>query len=183
MFSTLTFIQTLLAVGVVFNLIALVLIVVFYFKVQKNMTFSHEQSLWERKFKTKLSKQLLKKLEGELTDLLGAYQKSLVAAARAHFSKMADALSKQAREMALDAQKEQAAAAKEMQFLVAQAVLKVEQELEEYKRTKMAKVDEQVGQIVTYAAKEVLGKSTSSSEQDDLVKEALEKAKQDHFFG
>lgn len=182
MFSTLTFMQTLLAVGVVFNLIALVLIVVFYFKLTKSAHLAREQADWERKYKSKLSKQLLKKAEGQLTDLLGVYQKSLEQAAGEHFSKMADALSKQAREMALDAQREQKAIAKEMQFLVAQTVLKVEGELSEYKKDKIAKIDEQIKEIVREAAKEILGKSVTDSEQEEQVKAAVEQAKKDHFF-
>ncbi|OGD85489.1 hypothetical protein A3B51_03505 [Candidatus Curtissbacteria bacterium RIFCSPLOWO2_01_FULL_41_18] len=72
--------------------------------------------------------------------------------------------------------------ARESQFLVASAFSRTQKELEQYKKDGLAKIDEDLNQIVLEAARDVLGRSISLSEHEELVRSALEKAKKKRFF-
>ena len=63
-------------------------------------------------------------------------------------------------------------------------VAKVEDELKIGQKVKVrvAEIDDQVRQIILSAAREVLGRSISLSEHEQLVREALDKAKKDKVF-
>ena len=54
--------------------------------------------------------------------------------------------------------------------------------MDEYKKNRLIQVDEQVRDIVFRAAKEVIGRSISFSEHEDLVNKALERAKKEKIF-
>ena len=57
-----------------------------------------------------------------------------------------------------------------------------EKELEQYKKDGLARIDEDLNRIVLEAARDVLGRSISLSEHEELVRSALEKAKKKRFF-
>lgn len=71
---------------------------------------------------------------------------------------------------------------RESQFLVASAFSKTQKELEQYKKGHLAKIDEDLNQIVLEAARDVLGRSISLGEHEELVRGALEKARKKRFF-
>jgi len=55
--------------------------------------------------------------------------------------------------------------------------LRIEAEIGNYKKTRLEKIDEQIYNLVDEAAQEVLGKSLSLEDQEELVFRAIEKAK------
>jgi len=62
-------------------------------------------------------------------------------------------------------------------------ILKKEKEIEEYKREKIKELDQKIYQIITEVAKKTIGKTIDVSTHEELVMEALEKAKKEKFFG
>lgn len=54
--------------------------------------------------------------------------------------------------------------------------------IEEYTREKLKKVDESIYQVLALVSKEVLGKSLSMEEHEEVVLRALEEAKREGFF-
>ncbi len=58
----------------------------------------------------------------------------------------------------------------------------VQKELTDYKQAKMREIDERVKRIVKTAAAEVVGKTLSLADHQDLIMKALEKAKREGVF-
>lgn len=56
------------------------------------------------------------------------------------------------------------------------------QEIEEYKKTELQNAHQQINQIIAKASKEVLGKSLTLEDQEQLIFDALERAKKDGVF-
>lgn len=95
---------------------------------------------------------------------------------------ISDRASAQAEEMTNFVKDQQESIVKETQLMVANIVLKAQKEAEEYRANQIDRVESQISSIVAVAAKEVLGRVVTVTEQEDLVKQALEKAKKDRFF-
>ncbi len=62
---------------------------------------------------------------------------------------------------------------------IEEAFEKTKQEIENYKKEKLASVDSEVESILQEVTKEVLGKRLSFQDHQDIIKAALEKAKQE----
>ena len=58
----------------------------------------------------------------------------------------------------------------------------IEKEIEEYKKTRMQEIDKTVNEIVQKAAQEILNKSMSLSDHQNVVIQSLEKAKKEGVF-
>ena len=71
---------------------------------------------------------------------------------------------------------------KESQYYVANMHIKAEQQIEKYKQDRLKDVDKELREIVFKAAREVIGRSISFSEHEDLVNRALERAKKEKLF-
>lgn len=80
------------------------------------------------------------------------------------------------------AKKQQESMIEESQVLVANSFSRIQKQLEEYKKNQLIKIDKQIREIILDSAREVLGRSISFSEHEDLVQQALEKARKDQFF-
>ena len=78
--------------------------------------------------------------------------------------------------------KQQEAITKESQYHVANMLLRAEKEVAGYKQTKLNEADQQIRDIVFRAAREVIGRSISFTEHEDLVNKALERAKKEKIF-
>ena len=65
---------------------------------------------------------------------------------------------------------------------IASQINRSKQEIEEYKKEKLAHVDEAVVNIIKQASEEILGKTISLRDHQALIIEALEKAKKEHFI-
>lgn len=59
---------------------------------------------------------------------------------------------------------------------------RVKKVIESYKEHKLKQVDDEVNKIILEVSEEVLGKALSSNQHQEIVMEALEKAKKAHFF-
>lgn len=133
-----------------------------------------------------LNKHVAKKIEEEagekLDKMITAAAESLEREIRVQLTKLVDRADSQSREMTQFVANQEEAIVKESQVMVANIVAKAEKEADVYRQNQIDKVSGQINSIVSSAAKDVLGRSISISEHEDLVSQALERAKKDKFF-
>lgn len=118
---------------------------------------------------------LFEQIAGRLSDNLEKQVKGQLA-------KYAQEAQSSTRGIAKFVEDQQKAIARESQFLVANAFSRTQKELEQYKKDGLARIDEDLNQIVLEAARDILGRSISLSEHEELVRSALEAAKKKRFF-
>jgi F0F1-type ATP synthase membrane subunit b/b' len=127
-----------------------------------------------------------KKIEEEagekLDKMIAAAAVNLEREIRVQLTKLMDRAGAESREMTQFVANQEEAIVKESQLMVANIVAKAEKEAEVYRQNQIDKVSSQINSIVSSAAKDVLGRSISISEHEDLVSQALERAKKDKFF-
>jgi F0F1-type ATP synthase membrane subunit b/b' len=124
-------------------------------------------------FSRELQSKLHKKAEEEIVELTNVFlelKNTLVSKSQSMTEKLIEKLSKEAFKIYLQVLDPLNLKTKE-----------VEKELENYKRKKMEEIDHKIYQMVQEISKEVLGKAISLSDHEDLVLEALEKAKEKIF--
>lgn len=129
-----------------------------------------------------LNDQLKTLLEKKLADILGPIEGMLKTKTEADLSEFSKKLEKIFAATAESSQDQQKAMVREIQYLVANKFAKVQKELEEYRNSQLKKIDAQIYLIIFEASREVLGRSISRGEHEELVRKALERAKKDRFF-
>lgn len=158
-------------------LVFLVLISILSFKLGKKSAAGRK--LLEQ---AELNDQLKTLLEKKLADILGPIEGMLKTKTEADLSEFSKKLEKIFAATAESSQDQQKAMVRETQYLVANKFAKVQKELEEYRNSQLKKIDAQIYLIIFDASREVLGRSISRGEHEELVRKALERAKKDRFF-
>lgn len=130
----------------------------------------------------KLSKNFEKKVEAEVEKLIAAAGRRIDAKLSEYFQTLVDDATKKGTELAAFAEKQQGVIVKETQFLVARDIAKLQEDLQKYRADQMARIDQEVHQMVSDIAKQVLGKAIDVSTHEDLVKAALERAKKESLL-
>ncbi len=132
------------------------------------------------------NKHVAKKIEEEaaekLDKMISLTSENLEREIREQLSKLVDRAEAESREMTQFVASQEEAIVKESQAMVANIVAKAEKEADVYRQNQIDKVAGQINSIVSSAAKDVLGRAISISEHEDLVSQALERAKKDKFF-
>ncbi len=140
----------------------------------------------EEKFGKRKNRTLAKKIDDEVSEkideLVGGASERLLKEIDAQIEKMALDAANQAREMASFVKDQQGSIVKESQLMIANVILKAQKEAEVYRKNQIERLEGQINSIVASAAREVLGRMISIREHEDLVKQALERAKKDRFF-
>lgn len=126
----------------------------------------------------KVEEQAAKRIEEVITKMTQNVQGQI----RGELDKLVDTAQKEAAELSDFVKKEQSIVLKESQLMVANIVAKAEKDAEEYRQAQIDKLSTQVNSIVASAAREILGRSISTDEHENLVSQALEKAKKNKFF-
>jgi len=168
-----------LILGVGINLAVLVLAVVIFFKVTKNKT---DKSLLDRRYKGKIAAKVEKEAAEKLSKILDAYSLALSNQTKENFQKMTDLAVKSGKDLADFIKKQEEAIVKESQYLVATNVVKMEKEMENYRQNQIKKLDAKINTVLTDVAKQVLGKAVDLKSHQDLIIEALNKAKAENLF-
>jgi len=133
-----------------------------------------------------LNKQIAKKIQEnaseKLDKMVAKAAENLEREIRGQLSKLVDRAEAESHEMTQFVASQEEAIVKESQAMVANIVAKAEKEADIYRQNQIDKVASQINSIVSSAAKDVLGRAISISEHEDLVSQALERAKKDKFF-
>src|SRR3990167_141683 len=165
-----------------FFVAAFVLMLVVVSKVFKISKDLEESSDFKRGRSRKIGKNIEKKLDIEISKILASFEATINSEVKRHLEKLAEDAEQKNEQMTKFIEDQQAAVVKESQFLIANSLQKISKELEVYRATRTREIDDQIRQIILSAAREVLGRSISLAEHEQLVREALEKAKKDKLF-
>lgn len=171
------------------NVLVLALLVVvllvaaaIYFKIKK----TQENELGAKDVDRNFREELSKKIEETALKRLGEITKESSVRIEESVKMFSEEMAKLAQQKSLEIgafiEKQQQEQVKESQFFVANSLSRVENDVAEYKKNKMAKIDLEIRQIVLSAAREVIGRAISLSEHEDLVSKSLERAKKDQIF-
>lgn len=171
-----------LIVSLIFNFVLLILVVFIFFKIEKMAGSDQSNGTSDRKLKRSLGKKVSSRLDAEVDELVGATLESFNTQIQAEIAKLSEESMNKMRGLSDFTQEQEKTIGRETQFLVANNFSKVEKELEEYKKTQLSKIDGDISEIVSAAAREVLGRAISAAEHEDLVNKALERAKREKFF-
>ena len=168
-----------LILGAGINLAVLVLLAVIYFRITKSKV---DKSLPDRRYKSKIAKKVEKEAAEKLSKILDAYSLALSNQTKENFQKMTDLAVKSGKDLADFIKKQEEAIVKESQYLVATNVVKMEKEMENYRQNQIKKLDAKINTVLTDVAKQVLGKAVDLKSHQELVVEALNKAKAENIF-
>jgi len=164
------------------NLLVLLSLALLYLKIQKFQSGAKGIAGGDRRLKAKIAKDLEKKASDQLVGIINTYSQILDRETKKHFLAVADDALRQSRYLATFVQEQEKVIAKESQYLVATSVVKVQKELDEYRKAELAKINTQINSIISEVAKRVLSKTVDLSNHQELIMEALERAKADKLF-
>ena len=161
------------------NLAVLILLAVIYFKLAKGKA---DNNLLDRRYKGKIANKVEKEAAEKLSKILDAYSLALSNQTKENFQKMTDLAVKSGKDLADFIKKQEEAIVKESQYLVATNVVKMEKEMENYRQNQIKKLDSRINMVLKDVAKQVLGKAVDLKSHQDLIIEALNKAKAENLF-
>lgn len=163
----------------VINLAVLILLAVIYFKVAKGKA---DKSFLDRRYKGRIANKVEKEAAEKLSKILDAYSLTLENQTKENFQRLTDLAAKSGKDLADFIKKQEEAIVKESQYLVATNVVKMEQEMEKYRQNQIKKLDSRINTVIGEVAKQVLGKAVDLKSHQDLIIEALNKAKAENLF-
>lgn len=179
MFLNLPFETYILLASLAFSLIACCAVILVFFKLD---SFQGEVKNVDKHLTKTVRAKIEKEAAEKLDKILETVSAELGHLLKAQVSKLSDDSSRIIRELADSAGEQQKNLARESQFLVANNLAKAQKDIDLYRESQLAKVDQEINSIVYVAAREILGRAISLSEHEDLVHKALERAKRDKFF-
>lgn len=166
--------------GFVFASILLMLAALYkVYKISNDLDRTYDHN---RRSSRKLSKNIEQKADEQISIILSSFEKTFENEIKKHLAKLADQAQVRGEEMSKFIEDQQAVIARESQFLIANSLQKITKQLDEYQKRRLAEVDDGVRQILLSASREVLGRSISLTEHEQLVREAIERAKKDKLF-
>lgn len=160
------------------NLILALLVVVALLKIARISQVAKP----ENRKSPRVSKKLEKSIESEVEKLMASFSRRIDAKVAEYFAKLVDDATKKGTELSSFVEKQQAAIVSETQLLVAQDIERVREDIEKFRAEKFVQIENQINQMVLEVSKQVLGKAIDASTHEELVKDALEKAKKENFF-
>lgn len=128
---------------------------------QKKQIASHADSL------TQMYQNLLENLKRDNINTFRNVSKDIAIDSKAELDAFTEAV-----------KKETVATQKELETRIEDAYKKAQREIDEYKKTELADFDDRVIKVAQDAAEEVLGKSLTLSEQEELITKTLAEAKE-----
>jgi len=166
-----------------FNLVIIILLAFFYLRLAKLDSFSRGAVRIDRKFRSRIEKVIEKQSSEAVSKLVASYSRTLEGQLGGLFSNLESVTTKQSVDLANFIKDQQAAIIKETQLLVANDVVKMQKELEDYRLSQIKNLDSRVNQVIADVAKRVLAKSIDMNTHQELVIASLEKAKAENLFG
>ena len=161
------------------NLAVLILLTVVFFRQSGGKS---DKSLLDRRYKGRIAAKVEKEAAEKLSKIFDAYSLALSNQTKENFRKMTDLAAKSGEDLADFIKKQEEAIVKESQYLVATNVLKMEKEMENYRQNQIKKLDSKINSVLVEVSKQVLGKAVDLKNHQELIIEALDKAKAENLF-
>lgn len=175
---------TLIFLAVVFllNLATLALVGIIYLKFHRIQMGSKLSQISNTRFKGRIAKNVEKEASFRVAELIKVFSQSLEQYSKKHFEAVSATTLKYSQELAAFMKQQEETIAKESQYLTATNVLKMEKEMEAVKAKRIEDLDAKIGIIVSEVSKQVLGRALDLKTHQQLVMEALAKAKAENLF-
>lgn len=181
-FNAIQLVTILIILSFILSFVSLSMLTYLFFKMRQIMKEQSQIILSDNRLRRRASRKIEKLATDRLNEVIRQTTSKLEVELKKHFSDLAEFSANESNEMGKFIIKQQEAITKESQYHVANMLLKAEKDVAKYKQIKLNEVDQQVRDIVFRAAREVIGRSISFSEHEDLVNKALEKAKKEKIF-
>ncbi|MCR4325177.1 MAG: hypothetical protein NUV69_05855 [Candidatus Curtissbacteria bacterium] len=180
--DTLTLLYIFLATLAVLNLLGIFVGFFLYFRVSKMLGITKGSIRAEEGIKEGINEYVEKLATQWLSQLLSGYKDSLEREASEHTREFKQAISAQIKSLSTHTLEQEDLITREIRGILEKSLSGAQGEIDEYKKAQMEKIDEQVAQIVEDVSKEVLNRAIRIEEHEDLVWDALERAKGEGIF-
>lgn len=130
----------------------------------------------------KLAKTIEEDFENRLSEILSSISAKLEKEAEIQLKKVSVETLKLISRLEAGMENTQKGMAAQSQVLIANNFSRIQKELEAYREAQMKKIDQQIKSIIFAASREVIGRTISPQEHEDLVRVAIERAKREKFF-
>lgn len=164
------------------NLLILGLVAMIVLRFQRINLGSKLSQISNTRFKGRIAKNVEKEASARVAELIKVFSESLEQYSKKHFEAVSETTLKYSRELAAFMKQQEETIAKESQYLTATNVLKMEKEMEAVKAKRIEELEQKIGIIVSEVSKQVLGRALDLKTHQQLVMEALEKAKAENLF-
>ncbi len=175
--------NTLIVYSMALTLFTLIVVFFVFVRIWKVLKIEGKLAAEERKLRHEINRDVEQIAAAHIKTLAGDSTARLEGEVKKFSEELARLMHAKSAEVSAFVEKAQREQMKESQFFVANMLSKIEKDAQEYKKNKLAAVDEQIRQVVLSAAREVIGRSISLTEHEDLVTKALERAKKEKVFG
>ena len=172
----------LIILSFVLSFMSLSMMTILFIRMRRVLKQQEEIILMDKRINKRISKKIEDLATKKIDDVVRATGIRLEEELKKHFLELSKFAAEESNEMGKFIIKQQEAITKESQYHVANMLLKAEKEVAAYKQTKLNEADQQIRDIVFRAAREVIGRSISFTEHEDLVNKALERAKKEKIF-
>lgn len=171
-----------LVVLAVFNLIILVVAIVFARRAVNFIKLAKQVAEFEQNLPIAVNARIIKKAEDEIVQLINKYNQEFGQLTLDQVRAMAEAYNGQISKFGEFLRAQQTEVTNRTEQLVEQNITSAGAEIDNYKKAKFIQIEEEVGNLVGRVTKEVLNKTISIEDHEDLVHKALERAKIDGIF-
>ena len=165
-----------------FNLLLLVVSFFLLLSAKKNIEFSRKVEKIEGTTKAEVEAHLEKITRQFLDEMIASLRLSLADVQGQYLKTVQEAAVDQIKALADFVRDQQGTIAKQAAAALERELAGAKEEIANYRRGQMAKIDEQVPKIIEAAATAVLRESIDLSAHEDLVMEALARAKSEGIF-
>lgn len=167
-----------LAVLGVLNIAGIALVVFLFFKTKRVIDFSKKGLQIESGLKEGINEYTEKVVLDWLSKVVLAYKDNLEKGADEHFANFSRLINDQVKTLATHTAAQEDTISKQVATLVAEA----KEEIEKYKRGRLANIDQAVSDLVEKVSKDILNRTIVMEEHEELVWKALEEAKNEGIF-
>lgn len=136
----------------------------------------------ENDIKKRIEQYVAKKASDELSKMMLSYREGLDSQSNGIIEAMKEGTGLHLESLKKFILGQEALITKQTEYIVGAIVKKAQDEISTYKQNQLEGIDSQVAQIIDRVAPEVLGKSISLDDHEDLVWKALDRAKREGIF-
>lgn len=173
-----------IALGVIafFNLLLLILCLFLFWRSKKALEYTRRVLVVEDHSRHNIEAHAEVLMDRLVSELVTGFKTTFADMSSAYAKSLAEAAGDQIVQMGQYTAGVQKQIGEEAQLVSARLVDGASAEIEQYKNLQMMRVDEEVPKIIEAVSKEVFGKAISLEAHQDLVLEALKRAKMDGIF-
>lgn len=136
----------------------------------------------ENELKKRIEQYVAKVARDELSELVDNYKQTLEVSSREIIDTFKEATERQITSMASFIREQEGLITRQAEFVVGEITKKAQVDIEDYKKLQFDGIDLQVGDVVNRISREVLGKVISKEEHEQLIWDAVQRAKAQGVF-